>query len=220
MEWVWMRKFLLFLALFMFCIGANVACAEHLLSGAEKVTYVADKESKDKTVVRKYRFSLDESSRVNLHFVTHVNRYVSIKLMESETENPITALSGRISIDDNPINRSVDLKAGNYTFIVYKERPGGNVDNTGDYKFVFTKENIVAEVERPREENKKQLTMPSENVANPVPDRGKSDEERSSIEEIGDAIGIISGLSSILTGKHPLVLIIGVVFMYLIKPFL
>ena len=215
-----MRKFLLFLTLFIFCASANVACAESLLSGSGNLTYITEKGSKNKKVFKKYYFSLDESSRVNLRFITHVDRYIGIKLMERESENPIDALHGRISIDENPVNRSVDLRAGNYTFIVYQERPSGNVDNTGKYRFEFTKENVIAEGERPREENKKQITVPNERVVNSVPVKEKANEERSLIEEIGDAIGFVSGLNSILTGKHPLVLIIGVIFMYLIKPFL
>ena len=215
-----MRKFLLFLTLFIFCASANVACAESLLSGSGNLTYITEKGSKNKKVFKKYYFSLDESSRVNLRFITHVDRYIGIKLMERESENPIDALHGRISIDENPVNRSVDLRAGNYTFIVYQERPSGNVDNTGKYRFEFTKENMAAKKESQRVVRHEQNVERSKNVENSAPVRNVVDEEGSSRINIGYAIGLASGVKGIITGEHKGLWILFALLMVIISPFL
>ena len=129
----------------MFC--TNIVYAGVLLSDSGVVTYPAGKGYRSRSIVKKYNFSLKEDAKVTLRFITHVDRYVGIKLMETDTENTIKALTSRISIADNPFTRSVDLRAGQYTFIVYRERSGGNVDNTGTYKFTFTKGNRVVQSE-------------------------------------------------------------------------
>ena len=74
-----------------------------------------------------------------MHFISHVRNNVSFKLIETETENTIDVLSKELDIDNSPFTQEVDLDAGKYTFIIYKEPSYGSVHNTGDYRFTFDK---------------------------------------------------------------------------------
>ena len=134
-----MQRLLMVLIMLLCSFVTNIVFAETILTGERHIPYIAGKRSKNKVVVEKYKFYLSGSTRVRLHFISYVRNNVSFKLIETETENAIDVLSKELDIDNSPFTQEVDLNAGKYTFIVYKEPSYGSVHNTGEYRFTFDK---------------------------------------------------------------------------------
>ena len=134
-----MQRLLMVLIMLLCSFVTNIVFAETILTGERHIPYIAGKRSKNKVVVEKYKFYLSGSTRVRLHFISYVRNNVSFKLIETETENAIDVLSRELDIDNSPFTQEVDLNAGKYTFIVYKEPSYGSVHNTGEYRFTFDK---------------------------------------------------------------------------------
>lgn len=134
-----MQRLLMVLIMLLCSFVTNIVFAEKILTGERYIPYIAGKRSKNKVVVEKYKFYLSGSTRVRLHFISHVRNNVSFKLIETETENAIDVLSKELDIDNSPFTQEVDLNAGKFTFIVYKEPSYGSVHNTGEYRFTFDK---------------------------------------------------------------------------------
>lgn len=133
------QRLSIILVLFVGSFCTSSAYAETILADENFIPYVAGKESRNKVVAEKYKITLAESSRVKLHFISKVRNDVSFKLIETDTENIIGAFSKELSFEDSPFTQVVDLRAGKYTFIVYKEPSYGSVHNTGKYRFTFDK---------------------------------------------------------------------------------
>lgn len=131
-----MRKLVLLLILLW---GYTNACfASTLLTGNGIITYPQEKEKGSEVLFDKHPFTVSEVSDVTLHFISNIDNYVVIRVINSETENEIRAFCKRISRGSSPFNETVNMAAGNYTLMVYKVKSTNSSHNTGAYRFVIT----------------------------------------------------------------------------------
>ncbi len=193
----------MFLILISVCSVAEISFAEILLSDSGLVTYPAGNGYRNRSVVKKYYFTLDKDSEVNLNFISHIDRYVGIKLMETETENVVKSLTCTISMANSPFNRSVDLRAGKYTFLIIKERSSGREDNTGSFRFTINKKNMFIPLEPlkvmvPSEKSKDEVvkTVSSES------DKKEDLEERNLLKGVLFATAVVPSMMAIANDKH------------------
>ncbi len=141
-------------------IGRNVKIDRNLKKQLCKKTYVAPttvvypngkynngvisylgEDEENKTVYHKYKIYLSEPTTLELHFISHVNNIMEIKMIDSD-ENVIRPFERRIRNDEEPFTESVTLDRGEYMFIVYKLSSSGRYTNTGKYRFKFSKESF------------------------------------------------------------------------------
>ena len=198
---VCVQRLLIMLVLFVVSFCTNSVYAETILTDENFIPYVAGKESRNKVVVEKYKFTLTESSRVKLHFISKVRNDVSFKLIETDTENIIGAFSKELSFEDSPFTQEVDLSAGKYTFIVYKEPSYGSVHNTGKYRFSVDKvewaQSISEQVAVKRYENYDVRNGNTKKITKQIDDK---DNNKGNYKELLDEkLKIIGGLAAVFT---------------------
>lgn len=134
-----MRSYFTLALVCFYCIYVIPAFADEVIISepGAMITYSPELHNKNQMVFRKYNFSLSQPERVRLNFKSNIDNKVSIKLIETETENSITPFEKTIIKRYSPCNIEADLSAKAYTFIVLQHRPIGSVNNTGTYSFVM-----------------------------------------------------------------------------------
>lgn len=101
------------------------------------VSYIGGQERTGKsTPYQCFQFILTKPTKLKLHFISHIEKYVEIELRDAD-ENLIAPFSKRINIKQSPFTETVILNKGNYTFTISKLRASNNISNTGDYRFKF-----------------------------------------------------------------------------------
>ena len=90
-------------------------------------------------IIYHYKLSLNESSTVKLHFVSHVENRVEFKFYDVN-ENPIKPFCYQLNINKSPYTNTVGLPAGEYDFIVYGVRHERSPYDEGYFWFRFEKE--------------------------------------------------------------------------------
>lgn len=136
-----MRK--LVLVLLLLWGYTNTCFASTLLTGNGIITYPQEKEKRSEVLFAKHPFTVSEVSDVTLHFISNIDNYVVIRVINSETENEIKAFCQRISRGSSPFNETVNMAAGNYTLMVYKVKSTNSSHNTGAYRFVITADAVA-----------------------------------------------------------------------------
>ena len=121
----------------------NTCFAGTLLTGNGIITYPQEKEKRSEVLFAKHSFTVSETSVVTLHFISHIDNNVIIKVINSETENEIKAFCQRISRDSSPFDETINLAAGKYTLMVYKVKSTNSSYNTGEYAFVITADAVA-----------------------------------------------------------------------------
>lgn len=136
-----MRSYFTLVLVCFYCIYVIPAFADEVIISEPGVmiTYSPELHNKSQIVFRKYNFSLSQPARVRLNFKSNIDNKVSIKLIETETENSIEPFKETIVKRYSPCNIEADLSAKTYTFLVLQHRPIGSVNNTGTYSFVMNK---------------------------------------------------------------------------------
>lgn len=134
-----MRSYFTLVLVCFYCIYVIPAFADEVIISEPGVmiTYSPELHNKSQMVFRKYNFSLSQPARVRLNFKSNIDNKVSIKLIETETENSIEPFKETIDKRYSPCNIEADLSAKAYTFLVLQHRPIGSVNNTGTYSFVM-----------------------------------------------------------------------------------
>lgn len=146
-----MRSYFTLVLVCFYCIYIIPVFADEVIISEPGVmiTYSPELHNKSKMVFRKYNFSLSQPARVRLNFKSNIDNKVSIKLIETETENSIEPFKETIVKRSSPCNIEADLSAKAYTFLVLQHRPIGSVNNTGTYSFVMnTVDETVPVVEK------------------------------------------------------------------------
>lgn len=136
-----MRSFFTLVLVCFYCIYVIPAFADEVIISepGAMITYSPELHNKNQMIFRKYNFSLSQPARVRLNFKSNIDNKVSIKLIETETENSIKHFEKIIIKRYSPCNIEADLSAKAYTFLVLQYRPIGSVNNTGTYSFVMNK---------------------------------------------------------------------------------
>ena len=134
-----MRSYFTLVLVCFYCIYVIPAFADEVIISepGAMITYSPELHNKNQMVFRKYNFSLSQPARVRLNFKSNIDNKVSIKLIETETENSIEPFKETIVKRSSPCNIEADLSAKVYTFLVLQHRPIGSVNNTGTYSFVM-----------------------------------------------------------------------------------
>lgn len=134
-----MRSYFTLVLVCFYCIYVIPAFADEVIISepGAMITYSPELHNKNQMVFRKYNFSLSQPARVRLNFKSNIDNKVSIKLIETETENSIEPFKETIVKRSSPCNIEADLSAKAYTFLVLQHRPIGSVNNTGTYSFVM-----------------------------------------------------------------------------------
>ncbi len=134
-----MRSYFTLVLVCFYCIYVIPAFADEVIISepGAMITYSPELHNKNQIVFRKYNFSLSQPARVRLNFKSNIDNKVSIKLIETETENSIEPFKETIVKRSSPCNIEADLSAKAYTFLVLQHRPIGSVNNTGTYSFVM-----------------------------------------------------------------------------------
>lgn len=134
-----MRSYFTLVLVCFYCIYVIPAFADEVIISepGAMITYSPELHNKNQMAFRKYSFSLSQPARVRLNFKSNIDNKVSIKLIETETENSITPFEKTIVKRYSPCNIEANLSAKAYTFIVLQHRPIGSVNNTGTYSFVM-----------------------------------------------------------------------------------
>lgn len=195
---VCVQRLLMVLIMLLCSFVTNIVFAETILTGERHIPYIAGKRSKNKVVVEKYKFYLSGSTRVRLHFISYVRNNVSFKLIETETENAIDVLSKELDIDNSPFTQEVDLNAGKYTFIVYKEPSYGSVHNTGEYRFTFDKVELSRSLpEKAGVDGDKHNVMKDDGKNFELENVHKENNKLDKIARLNIGIAILGGVASI-----------------------
>lgn len=136
-----MRSYFTLVLVCFYCIYVISAFADEVIISepGAMITYSPELQNKNQMIFRKYNFSLSQPARVRLNFKSNIDNKVSIKLIETETENSIKPFEKIIIKRYSPCNIEADLSAKAYTFLVLQYRPIGSVNNTGTYSFVMNK---------------------------------------------------------------------------------
>lgn len=136
-----MRSYFTLVLVCFYCIYVIPAFADEVIISepGAMITYSPELHNKNQMVFRKYNFSLSQPARVRLNFKSNIDNKVSIKLIETETENSIEPFKETIVKRSSPCNIEADLSAKAYTFLVLQHRPIASVNNTGTYSFVMNK---------------------------------------------------------------------------------
>lgn len=136
-----MRSYFTLVLVCFYCIYVIPAFADEVIISepGAMITYSPELQNKNQMIFRKYNFSLSQPARVRLNFKSNIDNKVSIKLIETETENSIKPFEKIIIKRYSPCNIEADLSAKAYTFLVLQYRPIGSVNNTGTYSFVMNK---------------------------------------------------------------------------------
>lgn len=101
------------------------------------VSYIGGQERTGKsTPYQCFQFILTKPTKLKLHFISHIEKYVDIELRDAD-ENIIRPFSKRISSTQSPFTETVTLNKGRYTFTIFKLKSRSTASNTGDYKFKF-----------------------------------------------------------------------------------
>lgn len=134
-----MRSYFTLVLVCFYCIHVIPAFADEVIISepGAMITYSPELHNKNQMIFRKYNFSLSQPARVRLNFKSNIDNNVSIKLIETETENSIKPFEKTIVKRFSPCNIEADLSAKAYTFLVLQHRPIGSVNNTGTYSFVM-----------------------------------------------------------------------------------
>lgn len=134
-----MRSYFTLVLVCFYCIHVIPAFADEVIISepGAMITYSPELHNKNQMIFRKYNFSLSQPARVRLNFKSNIDNNVSIKLIETETENSIKPFEKIIIKRYSPCNIEADLSAKAYTFLVLQHRPIGSVNNTGTYSFVM-----------------------------------------------------------------------------------
>lgn len=202
-----MRKLVLVLLLLW---GYTNACfASTLLTGNGIITYPQEKEKRSEVLFAKHPFTVSEISDVTLHFISNIDNYVVIRVVNSETENEIKAFCRRISRGSSPFNETVNMAAGNYTLMVYKVKSTNSFHNTGAYRFVITadavarQQVVVPEVREAAPVVEKQPVVQevsaaanNGNIATMPEKKQDVDEQKDLLKNITDWLGIASALKA------------------------
>ena len=86
-----MRSYFTLVLVCFYCIHVIPAFADEVIISepGAMITYSPELHNKNQMIFRKYNFSLSQPARVRLNFKSNIDNNVSIKLIETETENSI-----------------------------------------------------------------------------------------------------------------------------------
>ncbi|WP_293556987.1 hypothetical protein [Phascolarctobacterium sp.] len=200
-----MRSFFTLVLVCFYCIYVIPAFADEVIISEPGVmiTYSPELHNKSQMVFRKYNFSLSQPARVRLNFKSNIDNKVSIKLIETETENSIEPFKETIVKRSSPCNIEADLSAKAYTFLVLQHRPIGSVNNTGTYSFVMnTLDESVPVVEKtvtvtstpaPKQQIIKSGSANNDNSVKQGSDTNETSKQVSSIDKQSEKTNINSG---------------------------
>lgn len=163
-----MKIFIRWILAFGIILVSNISYAEAILSGTGIITYPQEEERKSVILYEKYPFKVNTASNINLHFISKVEDYIEIRVINSDSENEIKAFNRRIRRDQSPFDETVHMAAGNYCLIVYKVKSSNSTHNTGQFSFLITANKIepVSSVPVKVPEEKKITNVVQNNVEN------------------------------------------------------
>lgn len=239
-----MRSYFTLVLVCFYCIYVIPAFADEVIISEPGVmiTYSPELHNKSQIVFRKYNFSLSQPARVRLNFKSNIDNKVSIKLIETETENSIEPFKETIVKRYSPCNIEADLSAKTYTFLVLQHRPIGSVNNTGTYSFVMNKlDESVPVVEKtvtatstpaPKQPIIKSGSANNDNSVKQGSDTNETSKQVSSIDkqsektninsgdDTRDLLSLVADLGTILDyvlAKRWILLFLGVIMSFFVK---